>query len=204
MKLKYNLGLVLDNASDLSAGAWTSAQIDITVSDYEGVYDGTFILVGDYVIVDTGSYESGTITKYLVTSIVSKNSSTAKLNVSLVANDTAAPDLSYCVGSRGIVSRPSALGVLSVISPNIQQIVDKFSFYTNNENLSILESNLKEKNVSSITYDGSGKVLSFNLGSDAYSVTYGANGVSAITKNGSPYVNLTYNGSGQLTSVTYA
>lgn len=43
-----------------------------------------------------------------------------------------------------------------------------------------------------ITYDGTGRVTGWTSGSDVYVVTYGANGLSAITKNGQAHITANY------------
>lgn len=198
MRLKFNLGAVMTNASDLSNGAWTSATLQLNVTDWEGVYTGTDIAVGDSVWLDTSGYEPGTLTQYEITAIGTRTASAATVTVVFLTTDHAAPDLSYAIGARAVVSRPGLRDLCPVPSPGTQQVPDKLAFYLLNANSQILGSDA-QTHASGITRDGQDRVTGFTIGSDNYVVSYGANGLSTITKNGQAHITAVYT-AGKITS----
>lgn len=191
MRLKFSLGAVMINASDLSSGAWTSAALQLSVTDWEGVYVGTDISVGDSVWLDTSGYEPGTITQYEITALGARTASSATVTVAFLPTDHAAPDLSYAIGSRAVVSRPGLRDLSPVPSPGTQQIPDKLAFYLLNANSQLL-GHEPQAHATGVTYDGTGRVTGWTSGADVYVVTYGANGLSSVTKNGQPYITPVY------------
>lgn len=136
MKLKFALAATLVTALDQSAGTWTTVRLQLSVADMEGVYTGIDAVVGDAVVLDTGSFEPGSTSRYTITSFVgSKQSASITVNATRDAADNPAPDLSYCVGTRGVVARPTATnGLLPVPSPGVQQLPDKLAMYAINGN----------------------------------------------------------------------
>lgn len=198
MRLKFSLGAVMINASDLSSGAWTSAALQLSVTDWEGVYVGTDISVGDSVWLDTSGYEPGTMTQYEVTALGARTASSATVTVAFLPTDHAAPDLSYALGSRAVVSRPGLRDLSPVPSPGTQQIPDKLAFYLLNANSQLL-GHEPQAHATGVTYDGTDRVTGWTSGADVYVVTYGANGLSAITKNGQPFITANYT-AGKITS----
>lgn len=140
MKSKFNLGCTLTNAVDLSAGAWNSVRLTLSVYDNSGANIGTGIVVGDVVWLDTGSYEPGTQTEYAITALTTPGSSTTVVTASRVTSDNSAPDLSYCVGTKGFVARPTATkGLLPVPAPGVQQLSDSLAIAGLNRNAAKLE-----------------------------------------------------------------
>lgn len=191
MKSKFNLACTLSAASDTSGGAWTVAQIDLVVADNDGVWLGTDVAVGDVVILDTGSFEPGTVTEYMVSSTIQRAASVVRLSVTLRTTDHAAPDLSYAIGARGYLARPTASrGLVSVPSPGVQGLPDKLSFSGHNRNTALLD---MPADITDIVWEA-GRLASWTVGQDAFAATYGADGISSITRNGQPYRSVTYTG----------
>lgn len=116
---------------------WT---LEFTFADNEGVFIASDVQRDDVLVLDTGSYEPGTLTLYDVLEVVSadwKGLVKAKVGYSTYNdNRYPNPDLNYTVGVEGIIVRPSASHqLLPVTSPDTQQISDRFSFYLLNHNL---------------------------------------------------------------------
>ena len=188
MRLKFNLGAVMTNGSDLSGGAWTSATLTLAVTDWEGVYIGTGVAVGDSVWVDTGAFEPGTLTQYKIAALGARTASSVTVTAAFVATDHSAPDLSYCIGARAVIARPGGKDLLPVLSPGTQQMPDKFAFYLLNANAAALGLG---PSATGITVTN-GRVVSWTVGTDAFAAIYGAAGLTTINRNGQPYVVVTY------------
>lgn len=200
MKSKFNLACTLSAASDTSGGAWTVAQIDLVVADNDGVWLGTDVAVGDVVILDTGSFEPGTVTEYMVSSFIQRAASAVRLSVTLRTTDHAAPDLSYAIGSRGYLARPTASrGLVSVPSPGTQGLPDKLSFSGHNRNAALLDMPVGATEI----VLANGRLSTWKVGGHAFAATYGANGLESVTRGGVPYLSITYT-NGQPSAVTYA
>lgn len=135
--LQFQAKVVLERAISLGDNAW---DVQISLSDAEGVFRGRDIKVGDVIVFDTGIVETGTYTRYDITEVKGV-SWTGEIELVVTfrednANTTPNPELSYIEGSSGVVSRPSEmLGLLPVISPSVQGMGDTFSFYMLNHNL---------------------------------------------------------------------
>lgn len=135
--LQFQAKVVLERAISLGDNAW---DVQISLSDAEGVFRGRDIKVGDVIVFDTGIVETGTYTRYDITEVKGV-SWTGEIELVVTfrednANTTPNPELSYIEGSSGVVSRPSEmLGLLPVISPSVQGMGDTFSFYMLNYNL---------------------------------------------------------------------
>lgn len=107
-------------------------------SDNEGAFSGTSVSVGDVLVLDTGSYEVGTLTRYEIITITEADFATPKVIIKYLPdndNNVPNPDLSYSIGLNGIITRPSTnLKLLAVPSPGTQLLSDRFSFYLQNHN----------------------------------------------------------------------
>lgn len=192
MKSKFNLACTLSAASDTSGGAWTVAQLDLVVADNDGVWLGTDVAVGDVVILDTGSFEPGTVTEYMVSSVIQQAASAVRLSVTLRTTDHAAPDLSYAIGARGYLARPTAnRGLVSVPSPGVQGLPDKLSFSGQNRNAALLDTPV---GITDVVWTAA-RMVSWKIGQDMFAATYGAAGLTALTRNGLPYITVTYTNS---------
>ncbi len=144
-RLIFQAKILLNTATVTSVpGEWLAS---ITFSDNEGVFAPSHVVVSDVLVIDTAQWEPGTLTRYVITEVVN-SSWTGEMTVRIqyeIDNDNRSPnpDLSYSLGSTGIVTRPSPnLGLLPVPSPQAQLMSDRFSFYINNYNLTtILDTN---------------------------------------------------------------
>lgn len=119
--------------------------LSIRFRDNEGVFSATDIAAGDVVILDTGFFETGTLTRYEVVACISAYwSGEATIHVTYMDdndNRRANPDIQWLSGTDGVISRPSPVhDLLPSPSPEIQRISDKFShFIYNFNNRSILD-----------------------------------------------------------------
>lgn len=200
MRSKFNLACTVTAASDTSGGAWTVAQIDLSVSDNDGVWLGTDVAVGDVVILDTGSFEPGTVTEYMVSSAIQRAASSVRLSVTLRTTDHAAPDLSYAIGARGYLARPTtSRGLVSVPSPGVQGLPDKLSFSGHNRNAALLD---VLTGVTDITWANE-RVVSWTVGMHSFTASYGDSGLESVSRDGSLYLTIAYV-SGRPSAVTYA
>lgn len=185
MKPKFSLSGSLSSAAQVG-GTWGTASLVLDVIDRGGVYLLSHVVVNDRVFIDTSAFESGTYAVYRITSIGSRAGTI--LGVTAVFEGTgSAPDLSWCLQGTVIVSR-AVNGVFAVPAPKTQGINDTLPF-------ALLDQSIGEivslPSVSGITYTN-GKVSGWTQGGDVFAATYGANGLTAVTKNGQPYQTVTY------------
>lgn len=135
-KLQFQAKVSLDSAV-VSGDGW---EVGISFRDGEGVFQGRDLQVGDVIIFNTAIVEPGTYTRYTIEEVVEVDwlGGITLLIKYQPSNDNTTPNppLDYLVGSDGVVSRPSPnRGLLPVISPRVQGMVDAYSFYTLNHNL---------------------------------------------------------------------
>lgn len=123
--------------------------IMISVIDGEGMFSGTDVAIGDIVVLDTTSYETGTLTRYAIMDINSQNF--AEVNIRVVyeptnTNSDQNVDLNYTVGCDGIICRPSKnYRLLPVVAPSVQQMSDRFTVYLQNYNFNSIVDNIVMK-----------------------------------------------------------
>jgi len=136
--LAFQAKATLQSAVEQSPGVW---EVTVGIVDNEGLFTAASVVTGDIFVFDTGVYEAGTLTRYTISSITSVDQSTGTLVAVAVydlTNNNAAgsPDLTFCIGFDGIITRKSPnLGLLSVTSPSVQVMSDRFSFYLTNYNM---------------------------------------------------------------------
>lgn len=143
-KILFQAKVILNNALQTATpGEW---ELQLQVVDYESIFNGMSVAIGDIVIIDTGTLEPGTLTRYEVLSIIQSDYTTPTVLAQyMVNNDNASPDpdLSWALGAEGIITRPSDnYNLLPVISPNVQLTTDRLSFYILNYNLVSILDNL--------------------------------------------------------------
>ena len=144
---KFNGAVVLSptNLADVStpAGAKTKWNATFTFTDNSGAYLGTQVAVGDAISLDTSAADIGTITTYVVSSVVSSTFNSFRVVMDYVTsnnNPAGAPDVSYAVGLSGAVGRPTTTrGLYTLPSPGIQALPDTFSFLLANDNNSAID-----------------------------------------------------------------
>ncbi len=114
--------------------------MDFQVTDHEGIYLGTDVQVGDAIILDTSGIDTGTMSRYTITSIASKTVYNVVAQVQYDAsNGGISPDLAnYDLTFPGLVTRKTTnYSLLNLPSLQIQQLSDKFAFnlinYMNND-----------------------------------------------------------------------
>lgn len=139
-KLSFQSKIILESVYETGvSGDWA---LTFTVDDGEGLFTGSSVKVGDFIVIDTGSFEPGTITLYEVVSLETPHFKTPTAiiryhhtNNNVVPN----PDLSYSLGQLGLITRPSTnIGMVNIPSADAQQMNDRFSMYLTNFNLSTL------------------------------------------------------------------
>ena len=114
----------------------TLFDVTFNIQDFEGAFDGTNVLVGDMLFLDTSGVELATITKYQVQSIISQSPSVVEAMVKFVDNNLTVLDPANAVGISGMISRPTPMHGLNIVSaPGIQGLPDKFFAYPENDNM---------------------------------------------------------------------
>lgn len=139
-------------------GEGDSWRLSFTLADSEGRFKARDVDVDDVLVLDTGAVETGTLTRYLITTVVG---TTWDGSVEVIAhylqdndNQYPNPSLNAMVGSPGIITRPmSRVGLLPLPSPNTQLIEDRFGFYLQNYNAVVTERELAEANVGLVTVE---------------------------------------------------
>ncbi len=110
------------------------------------MFSPTDVAIGDIIVLDTSTYETGTITRYEVISILATGSDNVQAIILYEPdNDNIDPglDLSYVLGTDGFIARPTPnYSLLPVPSPGIQLLSDKLSFYIHNYNLHNIVDNI--------------------------------------------------------------
>ena len=140
MRIKFLLGATLTSAVDQSAGAWTTVTATFAVKDWEGVNLGTGVAAGDVVWMDTGAFEPGTVTEYSIAAVGAKTATSVTVTLSFTTTDHPAPDLSYSVGGKAVITRKTTnKGLFPLFSPSVQQLPDKLAFYAQNRNAGIAD-----------------------------------------------------------------
>ena len=111
------------------SGDWT---LDLSITDYEGVYTAYDVVVGDVVVLDTSATDLGTLSRYSITAIISRTVFGAVVQVLYAPNNNVpSPDLSgYDTTLPGLVTRKTTnYSLLNLPSLTIQGLSDKFAFY---------------------------------------------------------------------------
>lgn len=142
-KLHFQSKITLDSAYETVPGLW---EFQFRLTDNEGVFLGTDARVGDIIVIDTSSFELGTLTRYIIDVIVSQGASlvTAIVSYDPTNNNDSVPDPGFSIGLDGFISRPSTnYKLLPVPSPTIQQLPDRFSVYLQNYNFVNIVDNIQ-------------------------------------------------------------
>lgn len=150
-KISYQANITLTTASvGTGAGEW---DLTFLFKDLEGINNPFAMVIGDVLVIDTSDHEGGTISLYEIIEITKKSFTSPEVKVVFsTLNDNSEPDLSWCIGAGGIISRPTNnLGLLPVTSPDIQKTIDKFSFYVTNFNMSAILDKVESTNYSLFT-----------------------------------------------------
>lgn len=142
--------------SEATPGDNDNWRLVFTLTDNEGRFRVRDIAENDVLVLDTGAVETGTLTRYLITTVVG---TTWDGRAEVIAhylpdndNQYPNPDLSYVIGHAGIITRPmEKVGLLPLPSPKTQLIADRFGFYLQNYNAVITEKELAEANVGVVT-----------------------------------------------------
>ena len=169
-QLIFQAKITLDNALEIATGVW---QFELRVSDNEGIFGGNTIAPGDVVVIDTSVYETGTLTRYVVSSVLTSSFNTAVVNTTYdPTNDNASiPDPAFSVGLDGIVTRPSAnYKLLPVPSPGVQLLPDKFSIYLQNYNFNNIVDNIGTTRLTSVIGNGVDVDYTIEHGFNTYEV----------------------------------
>lgn len=148
-KLLFQSKILVQDAIDINGvDEW---RLTFVVEDNEGVFSNDSVKVGDIIVLNTGSVETGTLTYYELISIVSINFANVVVNIKYMDindNDWPNPDLSTTLDQYGVITRPSEnKGLMPVVSPRVQQISDIFSFYVNNVNLNDIVDKIETSDV---------------------------------------------------------
>ena len=134
-KLLFQGALTLLSATPSTGRRWT---IFINFRDNEGVFSATQIEAGDLIILDTGYFEPGSLTRYEVVAVeVAEWSGQAQLLVECLPdnNSVVNPPLQWLSGGVGVISRPSPQhGLIPAPACDIQRIPDRFSHFIYNYN----------------------------------------------------------------------
>jgi len=128
----FNAKINLTNAVqiDIEMLEW---ELTFNVTDADGVFSGLTTAVDDALLIDTSGYDSGTLTRYRITSIVSQGVSEVVANVVMDDNNTVIPDLNFALGIDGAIMRPTPTKGLSILpSPSTQILPDRFAVYPRN------------------------------------------------------------------------
>lgn len=129
----------------------TEWECQVQFTDNDGAYSGMDIAIGDIIAIDTSVVENGSFTLYTVFGIVTPDyaSPTLAIRYDTVINDNAfgSPDLSWVIGQDTAIARPSPkLGLLPVVSRDLQVISDKYTEYVQNYNFVKIVDNLQSGN----------------------------------------------------------
>lgn len=138
MSVYFNGKVTIHAVEDISGGAQTNWRIESSFIDNTGRYLGGDVAVGDVIFVDTGAYDTGTITMYEITSVVAATFDSFTVDVlysTSNANPAGAPDLNVAVEVPGMVARRSPNMQLSALaSPGLQTLPDVFLSAVSNDN----------------------------------------------------------------------
>lgn len=138
MSVYFNGKVTIHAVEDISGGAQTNWRIESSFVDNTGRYLGGDVAVGDVIFVDTGAYDTGTITMYEITSVVAATFDSFTVDVlysTSNANPAGAPDLNVAVEVPGMVARRSPNMQLSALaSPGLQSLPDVFLSAVSNDN----------------------------------------------------------------------
>lgn len=145
MLMRFSMSAVLNSAADVSMGAdWTKVSADVTVTDFEGVFTESDVAVGDVFYFDTGPFETGTLSKYVVTAVTATTPGGGvvfEADYDPTNDNISVPDLGYSAGTVGFVSRVTPNNALVYVpSPGMQLIPDRLGTYAkNSEALLVLD-----------------------------------------------------------------
>lgn len=132
------------NPTDAENRVW---ECTTTFFDGDFMYTGLDISIGDVIAFDTSMYEPGTFTFYEVTNIPTPDVANPIIEITYMAiNDNAwgPPDLYSLFGFPQTISRPSPnLGLLPVVSTDVQAVSDKYTEYVQNYNFTKIVDNIQ-------------------------------------------------------------
>jgi hypothetical protein len=138
MSVYFNGKVTIHAVEDTSGGAQTNWRIQSSFVDNTGRYLGGDVAVGDVIFVDTGAFDTGTITMYEITSVVAASFDSFTLDVlysTSNANPAGAPDLNVAIEVPGLVARRSPnLQLSALASPGLQTLPDVFLSAVSNDN----------------------------------------------------------------------
>jgi hypothetical protein len=138
MSVYFNGKVIIHAVEDTSSGAQTNWRIQSSFVDNTGRYLGGDVAVGDVVFVDTGAFDTGTITMYEISNIVATTFDSFTVDVlysTSNANPAGAPDLNVAVEIPGLVARRSPnLKLAALVSPGLQSLPDVFLSAVSNDN----------------------------------------------------------------------
>lgn len=157
-KTAFQSRIVIDGAYNTD-GANLVWVCNTTLTDNDGTYTGYNIGIGDVVSIDTAGYEPGTFTFFTVTNIITPDASAPVLELTYSTfndNDWGAPPLDGFIGQPSTIARPSTkLGLLPVVSTNVQGVSDKYTEYIQNYNFIRIVDNLQSGNRTFTKINGS-------------------------------------------------
>jgi hypothetical protein len=157
-KAFFQAKVTLQNVIPLN-GEMTEWLCDTTFNDADGAFTGYDITIGDMLAVDTGNVEAGSFTFFEVFDITQPGATTSIFSVrysSVNDNTNGAPDLAASMFQDCTIARPSTkLGLLPVVSTNLQQVNDKFTEYVQNYNFVKIVDELQSGNRTFAKINGS-------------------------------------------------
>lgn len=179
------------------SGSWATALLDLNLADKEGAHLVTGVQVGDQITLAISDIKPGATAAYRITAIGPRGGTSIRVTAAYMSGG-AAPELDWVVNTTATLTR-FVNGVPGIPSPGMQAMPDKLAFAGINEALLALS---MPQAISALTYDGSGRVSSWTQAGSTYVATYGSDGLTAVTRDGQPYLTVTYT-AGKLTSVSY-
>ena len=129
----FNGQITLNNSGQIND---TDFDLEFSFIDYEGVWGGTDLQIGDQVYLDTSGLIPGTVSRYAVISINPLTTFSNVLCTVRFNDNTSVIDPAYAIGISSFASRPTPLLTFNTVaSPGVQQLPDKFSWYPTNSNV---------------------------------------------------------------------
>ena len=137
LNFKINITSAIPN--DVENSSWN---LIFSLIDLEGNFSGNQVQVGDILFLDTSTEFPGTLTRYKITSVASKNFSVVTCVVVFddeVSEGSTKPDLGYVIGIDGTLTRPSKFDFDIIADPGSQLLPSKFSVFPFNKNFLDIE-----------------------------------------------------------------
>ena len=129
----FNARTTLLSATSADNLTWT---LELQVQDLEGVYTGNDAQEGDGVFIDTSPADQGTVSLYIIDTIISQGLNSLTCEATLVDDDDSPggpPDLNWSIGTNGLVCRLSEKNMLaSLVDPVVQKLPSRFNVYIRN------------------------------------------------------------------------